>query len=111
MSNKKYIPLGKVLHVVENKEAIVRLESKKIPKKGILVVNQEMKVIGRTTDPFGPTKSPYIGIVFENRDRAPKPGETVLGITTSHKNPKKRTPKPFNKSKSGNWRKKRPNKK
>ena len=99
-----------MLHIVENKEAIIRLNSKKIPKKGILVVNQEMKVIGRTTDPFGPVKAPYVGVVLENPSKAPKPGEAVLGVITPLQKPKARGTRSFKKQKSSDRRKKKPRK-
>ncbi len=111
MSNKKYFPLGKVLHIVENKEAIVRLNSKKIPKKGILVVNEEMKIIGKTTDPFGPVKAPYVGIILDTPSRAPTPGEVVLGVETAHQRSKSRGFRSSSKKKPRDRGRRKPNKK
>jgi len=50
--------LGRVLNVTPSNNIIIR--SNKIPKIGADVVDEKLKVIGRTFDIIGPISSPYI---------------------------------------------------
>ena len=50
--------LGRVLNVTPSKNIIIK--SNKIPKIGVDVVDERLKVVGRTFDIIGPTSSPYI---------------------------------------------------
>ena len=50
--------LGRVLNVTPSKNIIIK--SNKTPKSGIDVVDERLKVVGRTFDIIGPTSSPYI---------------------------------------------------
>ena len=50
--------LGKVLNVTPSKNIIIK--SNKIPKIGVDVVDERLKVVGRTFDIIGPISSPYI---------------------------------------------------
>ena len=50
--------LGKVLNVTPSHNIIIK--SNKIPKIGIDVVDERLKVVGRTFDIIGPLSSPYI---------------------------------------------------
>ncbi len=50
--------LGRVLNVTPSNNIIIK--STKIPKIGIDVVDEKLKVIGRTFDIIGPISSPYI---------------------------------------------------
>lgn len=50
--------LGKVLNVTPSKNIIIK--SNKIPKIGVDVVDERLKVVGRIFDIIGPISSPYI---------------------------------------------------
>jgi len=77
VSGKSYAPLGTVLHIL-GKEVIVKLKSRKIPRKDMIVYNENMEKIGVTTNPFGPVKSPYVGIVLNSNAKIPEPGSMLL---------------------------------
>ena len=50
--------LGRVLNVTPSKNIIIK--SNKIPKIGVDVVDERLKVVGRIFDIIGPISSPYI---------------------------------------------------
>jgi len=50
--------LGRVLNVTPSKNIIIK--SNKTPKTGVDVVDERLKVVGKTFDIIGPTSSPYI---------------------------------------------------
>jgi len=49
--------LGKVLHVTPSQNIVVKAD--KTPKIGLLVVNEELKIVGKVFDVIGPVSSPY----------------------------------------------------
>ncbi len=57
---KKLIRLGRILHVSQNRNIIVKVEN--LPKLGETVVDENLKPIGEVFDIFGPVSSPYVAI-------------------------------------------------
>ena len=54
------IRLGRVLHVSQNRNIIVKVEN--LPKLGETVVDENLKTIGEVFDIFGPVSSPYAAV-------------------------------------------------
>ena len=50
--------LGRVINVTPSQNLIVRAE--KAPKIGFIVVDQNLKTVGRVFDVIGPVPSPYV---------------------------------------------------
>ncbi|MEM3703445.1 MAG: Gar1/Naf1 family protein [Candidatus Bathyarchaeia archaeon] len=54
------IRLGRVLHISSSKNIIVKIEN--APKIGDIVVDEDLKPIGKVFDVFGPVSSPYAAV-------------------------------------------------
>jgi len=52
--------LGRVLHISPSRNIIIRTEN--IPKIGETVADENLKIIGRIFDIFGPVSSPYASV-------------------------------------------------
>jgi len=52
--------LGRVLHVSQSRNIIITIEN--LPKIGEAVVNENLKLIGKILDIFGPVSSPYASV-------------------------------------------------
>ena len=78
--------IGQVLHISPSKKAVIRAE--KIPKIGETVLDEKKKRVGRVSDIFGPTVSPYVEIEVKVED--PKNiVNSVLYFSSSSKNKKR----------------------
>jgi RNA-binding protein len=65
--------LGRVVHVSQSRNIIIKLEN--IPKIGTVVVNENLKPVGKILDVFGPISSPYASIkpkIHETRELTEK---------------------------------------
>jgi RNA-binding protein len=52
--------LGRVLHISPSRNVIVKIEN--VPQIGETVVNENLTVVGKVFDIFGPVSSPYTAI-------------------------------------------------
>ncbi|MEM2995059.1 MAG: Gar1/Naf1 family protein [Candidatus Bathyarchaeia archaeon] len=52
--------IGRVLHISPSRNVIVRIEN--MPQIGATVVDENLAVVGRVFDIFGPVSSPYAAI-------------------------------------------------
>ena len=52
--------LGRVLHISPSGNIITKIEN--IPRIGETVVDENLKIVGKVFDMFGPVKSPYVAI-------------------------------------------------
>jgi len=52
--------LGQVLHISPSRNIIVKIEN--VPKIGEIVVDENLKHIGKVFDIFGPVSSPYAAV-------------------------------------------------
>jgi len=57
---KKLIRLGRILHISQSRNIIVKVEN--LPKLGETVVDENLKTIGEVFDIFGPVPSPYVAV-------------------------------------------------
>lgn len=68
--------IGTISHITSTNKLIV--PSNKTPRIGSLLVNSKNKPIGKISDIFGSTKSPYISIKTGNRFKKAVPGDKVF---------------------------------
>lgn len=52
--------IGRVLHISSNGNIIIKVEQ--LPKIGEIVVNEDLRRIGKVFDVFGPVSSPYVSV-------------------------------------------------
>jgi RNA-binding protein len=52
--------IGPVLHVSPSRNIIIKTE--KTPRMGETVVDENLKIVGKVFDIFGPVSSPYVAI-------------------------------------------------
>jgi RNA-binding protein len=52
--------MGRVLHISPSRNVIAKTE--KLPKIGETVVDENLRIIGKVFDIFGPVSSPYVAI-------------------------------------------------
>lgn len=54
--------LGTVLHVSGSRKLILRASAKIKVRTGIEALDEELKLVGRIVDVFGPVKNPYVSV-------------------------------------------------
>ena len=52
--------LGRALYISPNRNVIIKVET--VPKIGEKVVDENLKLIGKVFDVFGPVSSPYVAV-------------------------------------------------
>lgn len=52
--------LGRVLHVSPSRNIVVKIEN--IPKIGEMIVDENLRPVGKISDIFGPVSSPYASV-------------------------------------------------
>ncbi|MEM2142046.1 MAG: Gar1/Naf1 family protein [Candidatus Thorarchaeota archaeon] len=62
--------LGKVLHISQQGHIIVQTD--KTPPVGAVVVDKDVRNVGRIVDVFGPVKRPYVAIRPQEIERTSK---------------------------------------
>jgi rRNA processing protein Gar1 len=70
--------LGKVLHISNNKNLILR--TKIIPKVGSLIIDSELEKVGIVLDIFGPTVNPYVMIKPQTENPVQYVGQLLYGM-------------------------------
>jgi len=84
--------LGNISHISNSGKLIAR--SSETPPSGVFIFNKDKKKIGKVSDVFGPTKSPYISIKlfrsFNLKDFEDSYGDVLYVSLNNKKNRRRR---------------------
>ena len=83
----KFQEIGMISHISSTNKYIV--PTIKTPGIGSLVSNSQKKVIGRISDIFGSTKSPYLSIKTSNKFEEANVGDKVFLLSQNKKRRKR----------------------
>lgn len=80
--------LGLILHVTPSRNLIAKMEN--VPRIGEVVVDENLKPIGKVFDILGPVSSPYATIATTIRDPERLANRTVYTLPSKRRKEKKR---------------------
>jgi RNA-binding protein len=80
--------LGLILHVTPSRNIIAKIEN--VPRIGEIVVDENLKPIGKVFDILGPVSSPYATIATTIRDPEKLANRTVYTLPSKRRKEKSR---------------------